>query len=324
MFVKNCWYTAAWASELRDDLLVRRIADEPIVFYRLASGAPVALLDRCPHRFAPLSRGRKAGDQIRCGYHGLTFDADGKCVANPLGNGDIPKTATVKAFPTAERHGFIWVWPGNPEKANTALIPDLSGVAPSSREHYSENLIYVRADYRLAIDNLMDLSHVVFLHEETIAPVTPELQNAQLQVSQNDGRIKALFEMKNVALGDGSRRDQWLETEWSVPGVIVLTLTQAEPGCSRAADEIRALHIITPETERTCHYFFGSAGAVDNRTQLIRDPFTDEDEPMLAACQDNMGSEEFWSLSPVISQNDAAAIQVRRQLEKMIRDEKLI
>jgi len=317
MFVKNSWYVAAWGNEVQDNLLARRIVDQPILLYRTTNGAPVALSDRCPHRFAPLSKGCKVGDHIQCGYHGLTFDAAGRCVANPFG--DVPEAAVVPALPAVERHGLVWVWPGDPKKANPAQIPDLSVVVHPGLEQFFENYIHIRADYRLAIDNLMDLSHAAFLHAETIGPFTPDLQKGQLHVSRSGGRIKALIEMQNVDLGGGGRRDQWLDTEWSAPGVVVLTLAQAAPGQPPENDPVRALHIITPETERTCHYFFGSA--LDGRASLVRDPFVDEDEPMLAACQERMGGADFWSLHPVILQNDAAAIQVRRQMEKMLRSE---
>lgn len=319
MFLKNSWYPAAWSSEVQDNLLARRIIDQPILLYRQTNGAPAALIDRCPHRFAPLSKGCKVGDNVQCGYHGLTFNAAGRCVANPLGKGDIPEAAVVRALPAADRHGLLWIWPGEPKKANLAQIPDLSVVVHADLEHFYENYIHVRANYQLAIDNLMDLSHAAFLHSETVGPFTPGLLDGQLHVSRQDGRIKASIEMKNAELRDGVRRDQWLDTEWSAPGVIVLTLSQAAPGHPPENEAVRALHIITPETERTCHYFFGSA--LDGRGSLVRDPFVDEDEPMLAACQDRMGGEAFWSLHPVILQNDAAAIQVRRQLEKMIRSE---
>lgn len=319
MFLRNSWYPAAWANEIQDGLLARRIIDEPIVLYRLTGGEPVALIDRCPHRFAPLSKGCKVGDHIRCGYHGLTFDSSGRCIDNPFGKGETPEAAIVPALPAVDRYGLVWIWPGDPNKADPAEIPDLSVIVHPGLEQFFENYIHVRSDYRLAIDNLMDLSHAAVLHEETLAPFTPDLQSGQFRVSRNDGRIKASIEMKNVELGQGALQDQWLETEWSAPGVIVLTLAQAEAGQPPANEAVRALHLITPETARTCHYFFGSA--VDGRGALVRDPFVDEDEPMLAACQERMGDKDFWDLHPVILQNDAAAIQVRRQLEKMIRSE---
>jgi nitrite reductase/ring-hydroxylating ferredoxin subunit len=83
MFPKNTWYVAAAAHELGRAILKRTIAEEQIVLYRTEAGAPVAMLDMCPHRHAPLSLGRLVGDNIECGYHGITFDCTGKCVRIP-------------------------------------------------------------------------------------------------------------------------------------------------------------------------------------------------------------------------------------------------
>jgi phenylpropionate dioxygenase-like ring-hydroxylating dioxygenase large terminal subunit len=321
MFLRNSWYAAAWASEVQNNLLARRIVDEPILLYRLTNGEPAALIDRCPHRFAPLSRGCKMGDHIRCGYHGLTFDAAGQCVANPLGGREIPQAAVVRALPAVERHGLVWIWPGDPNKANRAQIPDLSVVIRSKAVPFREGYLHVRANYQLAIDNLMDLSHAVILHEETLGPVTPSLRDGELRVSLKDGWIKASVEMRNVEITEGALFDQWLETEWTAPSVIVLTLAQAKPGGPWEKDPVRALHIVTPETGQTSHYFFGPIPP-EGMGSFCRDPFAEEDEPMLAGCQERMGDENFWSLHPVILKNDAAAIQVRRHLDKMIQGEK--
>ena len=318
-YLRSAWYPVAWSSELVDGILPRRIAGEPVLLYRQKNGTPAAMFDRCPHRFAPLSRGCIVGDYIRCGYHGLTFDAKGGCIANPLGEGYIPETASVRAFPTEEKFGLVWIWRGDHEKAEPKNIPDLSAFVPGPTAEFKTAYIHVRADYRLAIDNLMDLSHSVFLHAETLAPVTPGLRDAVVRVSRNGERIKATIEMKNIDIGDGERRDQQLDTEWFAPGVVALTFAQVPHGELLGNEAIHALHIITPETERSSHYLFGST--VDGREGMTRDPFVDEDEPMLAACQERMGEEDFWSLRPVILPNDAAAIQVRRQLEKMIRNE---
>ncbi len=84
MFIRNCWYVIAWEHEIGTDALFsRRVLDEPILVYRTSNGALAALEDRCCHRLAPLSLGRKEGDCVRCGYHGLKFDASGRCIDVP-------------------------------------------------------------------------------------------------------------------------------------------------------------------------------------------------------------------------------------------------
>ena len=106
MFLRNCWYAAAWDDEVTETPLARTILGEPVVLYRTAEGRPAALADRCCHRALPLSMGRLVGETLQCGYHGLRFDTEGRCVAVP-GQTTIPPGARVRAFPLAERHGWV-------------------------------------------------------------------------------------------------------------------------------------------------------------------------------------------------------------------------
>src|SRR5262245_60335128 len=108
-FLKNTWYMAAWAEEIGEQLFARRIAGRPVVIHRTSTGQLTALENRCPHRFAPLSRGTRKGDAIVCGYHGLTFDSNGHCIHNSLGT-QIPKGAQVPTFPIVERDSIAWIW----------------------------------------------------------------------------------------------------------------------------------------------------------------------------------------------------------------------
>ena len=124
-FLRNTWYVAMWSQDLKPgELQQRLILDEAIVLFRNASGQVAALLDRCPHRFVPLSLGKVCeGNSVQCPYHGLAFDATGVCVRNPNADGRIPPALRVRRFPVVERHGAIWVWMGDPAKADRALIP---------------------------------------------------------------------------------------------------------------------------------------------------------------------------------------------------------
>ena len=111
MFLRNRWYVAAFSEDLAGKPLGRTLLGEPVVLFRLADGAPVALEDRCVHRQAPLSLGEVVGDALRCSYHGLCFDATGACVRVP-GQRAIPPGARVRAYPVAESQGFVFVWIG--------------------------------------------------------------------------------------------------------------------------------------------------------------------------------------------------------------------
>src|SRR6266850_7453680 len=122
-FLLNCWYQVGWNYEVNAGPLARTVLETPLILFR--DGDRVAtLLDRCPHRFAPLSAGKFLGDRIQCGYHGLAFDGSGRCVANP--HGPITNIMRTRSFPTVERHAALWVWMGDPEIADADLIPDLS------------------------------------------------------------------------------------------------------------------------------------------------------------------------------------------------------
>jgi len=155
-FLQNAWYVAAWSSELGDDPIGRYFLDQPVVMYRDSARRPVALTDRCPHRFAPLHLGRVQGDRIACGYHGLVFSSDGRCVHTPHGDNTIPAKADLRSYPVVERDGVIWIWMGNPASADPSQIIDTHfmvdpGFAPVA------GYLHVKANYQLIIDNLLDL-----------------------------------------------------------------------------------------------------------------------------------------------------------------------
>jgi vanillate O-demethylase monooxygenase subunit len=126
MFLKNTWYVAALAREVtRFAPLARKLLCENVVIFRSHGGRVAALEDRCPHRFAPLSMGRMSRDGLVCGYHGMEFDADGKCIANPTQPDEpIGPRACVRSYPVVERHNLIWIWMGDASLADEAAIPD--------------------------------------------------------------------------------------------------------------------------------------------------------------------------------------------------------
>ena len=185
MFVKNCWYVAAWNYELSDGFLARTIVNEPVVLFRAQDGRPVALEDRCCHRSLPLSLGKQVGDLVQCGYHGLEFNLDGACVRVP-GQSTVPPGARVHAYPVIEKWRWVWIWMGDPALADEALIPDF---------HWNEDPDWVavgdvyraNCDYRLIVDNLMDLSHIQFVHVSTLGASTDS--EAEIKVKRGKKNI---------------------------------------------------------------------------------------------------------------------------------------
>ena len=157
MFVRNCWYVAAWDHEIQRLKLNRRILlGEPVLLYRKKDGAAVAMEDRCCHRHAPLSHGRLRGDNVECAYHGLVFDPTGVCVRIPSQE-TIPDTARVRSYPVAERHHWIWIWMGNPDKADESLIPNFEVLGDPAWNWRGETLA-VAGNYLLVVENLMEQS----------------------------------------------------------------------------------------------------------------------------------------------------------------------
>lgn len=169
MFLRNAWYCAGWDHEVtqgKDSLVTRKIAGQRLVFYRIPDGRLVVLADRCPHRQAALSLGRKEGEFLRCMYHGMKFASDGNCVEIP-GQATIPERACVRTYPVVEKDNWIWVWMGDPRKADPGLI--CSSVGPGDPEwRIKTSKMHVKANYRLEIANLADLSHVAWVHEKTV------------------------------------------------------------------------------------------------------------------------------------------------------------
>ena len=171
-FVRNLWYVAAWSHEVprRRPRSARTLIGEPIALYRRRDGTVVALEDRCPHRHAPLSLGRIEGDDLRCMYHGLRFGSDGVCVEVP-GSTRVPPRLAARSFPVVERSSWIWVWPGDPAKADPALVPEAFGLDNPDWVMRASAMDY-EADYQLLNDNLCDLSHLDFVHETTLGGST--------------------------------------------------------------------------------------------------------------------------------------------------------
>ena len=165
MYPKNAWYVACTPDEIADKPLGRTICGEKIVFYRPAPDQVAALDDFCPHRGAPLSLGTVCEGHLQCGYHGLRVECTGKSVSMP--GQRVQGFPKARSFPVVERYGFIWVWPGDADKADPATIHHLPW-ANNPEWAYGGGLYHIACDYRLMIDNLMDLTHETYVHSTSI------------------------------------------------------------------------------------------------------------------------------------------------------------
>lgn len=334
-YLRNTWYMAAWAQEIQAGALFhRKLLDEPVLLYRDSSNVAHAMANRCPHRFAPLHLGRLQGDFVQCGYHGLQFNAAGQCVFNPHG-GKIPPTARVRTYPCVERHGIIWLWMGDPAKADVAALPDFRCL-DEDRNYVARRYLPVKANYVLEVDNIMDLSHIEFLHPGSLGSDAVKHAATQVVVEGNRVWSKRLthaevlphFVAQSLDVPDGHRVDRWLDVRWDAPSNMLLIVGATPTGRPREEGrESPIAHLFTPETSRTTHYWFArsidksmrdGAAWVERNIEGLMQPFSREDLPMLEAQQQSIGDAEFWSLKPALFAVDAGAARARRVLDKLI------
>ena len=339
-FLRNTWYMAAWADEIGDPLFSRRIAGRPVLLYRTSNGTLAALEDRCPHRFAPLSRGTRKGDAIACGYHGLTFDQTGRCIHNSLGS-QIPKGAQVPSFPVVERDTIAWVWLGAPDDADPAMIPDFAFLPDGPHNRTVHGHMPLAANYEYGTDNLLDLSHIEFVHKGSFAG-RGVIFAGKHEARAEGATLWSNWWMPNVAAPPHTmgvyppelQCDHWLDMRWNAPASMRLEVGATPHGKPREEGfAVLQAHVVTPETEHTSHYFWASCrpNDVDNRdldamlVQLFDQAFTIEDKPIIEAAYANVLHSDrgpgFWDQKPAFLPSDAGGTRARRMIEAKLRRE---
>ena len=333
-YLRNCWYAATYANDVGDTPFARQLLGEFVVFFRTSDGVAHPLEDRCPHRFAPLSMGTVVEDQLQCPYHGLRFGTDGACAYNPH-YAALPKAACVKSYPLLERHGLLWIWMGDAE-ADESKLPAEFAFLDDPKYRPVKGYLKVSGNYQLVVDNLLDLTHAPYLHpafaipgitlEERFRRTTTELVRTPERIVAKrwrnncppNGPTRTLFGFNDELMDSRSHM------HWMPPSLIYF-----DAGASRLGESeelglcLPAMHAITPETDRTSHYFF-----IQSRNMLLDDEkadeilfgiienaFHNEDEPMIAAQQSRMGQEtDIMALDPVLLKSDGAPVAARRKL----------
>jgi phenylpropionate dioxygenase-like ring-hydroxylating dioxygenase large terminal subunit len=263
--VRDQWYVAAYGSEVTRRFLARTICNEPIVFYRTADGAPVALADRCVHRRYPLSLSRLDGDRIVCGYHGFTYEPNGSCAFVP-GQERIPRTARVTAYPVVEQDSFIWVFIGDPRLAEQRPVPRAPWLNPGSGYETVSGLEPIRCRYSLLVDNLLDLSHETYLHGGYIG--TPEVAQTPIEtrVDEENNVVHVSRHMDDAecppfyanSTGLSGRITRWQDVEYHAPCLYLLHSRVAPVGSTPNPDgsdpgafHTEITYAITPETDHS-------------------------------------------------------------------------
>lgn len=347
MFLRNTWYPAAWGELVGEgQLFARRILGEPLVFFRLPDGSATALVDACPHRFAPLRLGTLLPDgRLQCGYHGLEFNGQGICVNNPHGNRQISPLAKVKSYTVVEKHRMLWIWMGN-ETPDATLIPDFSVLDTASATGMTRlDQIVIQANYLYVADNLLDLSHVDYLHKGYLSSGTPD--SVDFKSTQENGGIRMVTRVHNAEISrmmkllwkpEGGRGDVHTEMRWNAPTSFLLKTTATEPGAPvEEGTGMYGIHLLTPETETSTHYSFAAirrnpmswgeeadARIREELAVLRRYVFEEQDGLMIREQQRNMSDPGLDTRRPLYLQNDVALTQMRRALERMIAAESAV
>jgi vanillate O-demethylase monooxygenase subunit len=339
----NAWYQAAWAHEVGDKPLARTILKEPVVLFRDAGGKARALEDRCCHRATPLRLGEVVPEGLQCGYHGMVFDGAGKCVKIP-GQDSIPPQAKVRSYPIVERQEFVWIWMGDPALTDESKLIDYPWNDDHKNWPHLHGMNYVKCNYMLLMDNLMDLTHIPHIHKTSIGGGSVQEQvNARMDVKRTDsgvhytrwmfGIIPPPTYVKAAGFAPGVRVDRWQEFEYIAPGSVVQWTGALEAGRGAERDRsqkggfsLRLYHGATPETEESCFYFWtpangykpDEAAATELLFKEIASVFL-EDVAVLEAQQARMAQTPDRALVDI--KHDIARLPARRALERLIREE---
>ena len=335
----NAWYAASWDEDVGRTPVAKTICDKKVVMYRRCDGTAVALEDVCLHRLLPLSMGRVEDDNLICAYHGMTFDGSGKCVRMPVRSEFPAPGAKIRNFPLIERHRLLWLWMGDPLLADPASIPDLRWANDSA---WAVGIGYfdMECDFRLVLDNLLDLIHETFVHatsigHEKITEVPMDLLHDDRSVTLTRWMIDCdapPFMAKQLRIARDlppEHVDRWQIIRFDAPSTIVIDVGVAATGTGAPQGDRsygfngRVLNTVTPQSDGRCYYFFGYARdfaltseelTAELRAANIR-IFT-EDRVVLEAQQkaiDSLPQRKLLNLS-----TDRGSMLSRRIIDRMI------
>ena len=334
MFLRNAWYVAAWDEDVTRRLTPVTMLGERIVLYRKADGTPVALEDACPHRMLPLSMGRLTGDDVECGYHGLTFDCSGACVRAP-GSARIPAQAMVRRYPIAERYGLVWVWMGDEAAADPDAIVTIDEWNDPAWGLNRGDAMTIDCHYLYMTDNLLDPSHVAWVHRSSFGNAACESEPLKTSVADNGVTVSrwmrdvdvAPFYAKFVRFSGRCDRKQHYEVRFPSVAVIKAIFTPAGTGSDDGVVHpdvflMNSYNFMTPVDDSHTRYFWfqtrnfapGDAQVSRAFDEDVRHAF-EEDRVVLAAVHAGMARRRKPNIDLAI---DSGPLRFRRALGQMI------
>jgi len=333
-YPRNHWYVIAFSREVGRELMHRDCLGDPVVLYRTADGEPVALFDRCPHRGMPLSMGRLIDDVVKCGYHGFEYASSGVCIKVPSQDA-VPAMMCVHRYPLVEKWQWLWIWMGDPARADPALIPDhrelgLEDPALSSEPYF---LLPIEANYLLALENLVDATHITYLHEGSFDSGNVAMVPARLE--QRGTLVRMIREFKNELVPPmiremlsmkGDRVDRSLILDNYTLSMFVVRFIFSEPDYPETGERISNLVIaVTPGGPKLVYQFAAMAQTIpDRRPSRFEELETvlRQDKTALEAIQklfDRLGPERCAEFSV---KADVNSLRTRRMIAEMVEAER--
>jgi phenylpropionate dioxygenase-like ring-hydroxylating dioxygenase large terminal subunit len=337
-YVRNAWYVAGWSSEFDASLKRVVILEQAVVMYRMSDGSVVGLEDQCPHRLLPLSKGKRMGDDIQCGYHGMTFNCEGQCVRVP-GQDNVPASAFVTSYAVHEKHNIVFIWMGDSKEAVTDDIFDLPQFHSDQWHAHQGDALHLKSHYLNVAENLVDPAHVSFVHPTTLGNAASE--NVPVHVD-TEGEVLVAWRWIRDAPPIGffqkfggfeGNVDRWHYYYLHLPCTAVIDFGSADADRNlpeESRDEgvrIFALHFITPVNEhytidRWMHLRNAALGDEEASLQMdnmFRVAFN-EDKEILEAIDEQ--EQMVQTRKPIRLAIDKGPTVYRRRINAMITDVK--
>jgi phenylpropionate dioxygenase-like ring-hydroxylating dioxygenase large terminal subunit len=342
-FVLNAWYVVAWPHEVvSDKVLARTVCDNAMVLWRSADGTVNALEDRCPHREMPMRLGLLEPNGLRCSYHGLLFATDGRCIEIPGQDVRISAGLQIRRYPTVEKYGWIWVWPGDAAQADPNRVPAMYAHNDRTNVALEGRVAHFKANYLMLVENLLDLTHEPHLHPTSLGNAAV-FESPPEQYVEDDGvrverwmlnKIPSPFWVKLVKAATGYEGpcDRWQKIFFEPPSSIYLDVGAGIPdGRARSGDKSNSAwltnnHFITPETEKSVFDFWSIASnciepqVLKETADYSAATIFVEDGTALAGCQEVMDrhpGRPFYSIP-----TDKAGLGARRLVDQLLAAEK--
>lgn len=274
------------------------------------------------------------GNTVQCPYHGLQFNETGELICVPSQE-RIPEGGNIKSYPVVERNRWIWIWMGNPALADPNLIEDFHWIGDPDWG-YGGDRFYLKGNYQLLVDNLLDTTHLTFVHPTTLGTddfagsecVTERIEDRVVVSRWLMNRPPAPLHQQFGAFPESAHVDRWQIATFAPPAFVKLEVgsaianTGARDGDRSQGISMMNLNAITPETGKTTHYFWAQVYdfQVDARwvSDLMRQQVSTafaEDLVIIKAQQENvdLGPRDVINL-----QQDAGGIAARNIVNKRL------